>query len=802
MISALRSLREMRLSGRGRKFGLFFVSSIGSRGVGIACQLLQVPIALKAMGAEAFGLWMTLSSFTYLLNFADLGVGVGVQNKLAEMLGFNEERKARALFNSAFAFLLAIGLGLALLLIPATLLFNPERIFGLKEASVIAQAHEAVVAMLLWFCLNLPLGLAQRLAYGAQLGWMHNLSQAAGSMLALCGLATAAHFQLRFGGLLVAAVYPGLLANLGLLAALLHHFRWLTPRGLELRFAPLQGLLKLGVLFCVQQISATVLFALPSLVISGFLGAAAVTPYNLTQRLFNLFGVVQNAFMLPLWPAYAEANARGETNWMRRTLGRSVFATLTLTILPMAVGAWFAIDIIRVWVGHGQDAVLPSPTLLWLLFGWNAVVFLQQPFGYLLAGVSAVRRLTWYSVLSTLITVALMLWLVQMWQQEGVVFALIVGSLPFNLVACMVEALRFLRSHRELEPVLESGEELTETRTEAAGLTIVICTYNNARCLAVTLEHLAKQSGGGEHVPVIVVDNNSSDDTSAVVGRFASRLPNLTCCSEPRQGLAYARQRGIAECSTDWIAFIDDDNYLKPEWVTSAREFIGAHPRCGAFGGHNIIRWETPPERLIAECGYAYAALDLGTATRRLSGKDRWMLRGAGMVIRREALLQAGCTDWMLCTGRSKKNGGIAGDDTEILARVVREGWEVWYNPGCVLDHFIDARRITLAYLSRLHFGFGMAEPVLRGMSRQESFGMWLLRMGGRLLVLGWYVAREALRAPFSAYRRARMSIWYAYLRGAVAGIQIPFAFDVEERRRWLGTSTELSPQASEIARA
>jgi len=151
MISALRSLREMRLSGRGRKFGLFFVSSIGSRGVGIACQLLQVPIALKAMGAEAFGLWMTLSSFTYLLNFADLGVGVGVQNKLAEMLGFNEERKARALFNSAFAFLLAIGLGLALLLIPATLLFNPERIFGLKEASVIAQAHEAVVAMLLWF---------------------------------------------------------------------------------------------------------------------------------------------------------------------------------------------------------------------------------------------------------------------------------------------------------------------------------------------------------------------------------------------------------------------------------------------------------------------------------------------------------------------------------------------------------------------------------------------------------------------------------------------------------------------------
>jgi O-antigen/teichoic acid export membrane protein/glycosyltransferase involved in cell wall biosynthesis len=803
MITHLRSFLQERLTGRGRKLGLFFVSSLGSRGVGIACQLLQVPIALKAMGAEAFGLWMTLSSFTYLLHFADLGVGVGVQNKLAEAFSLNQGQSARTLFNSAFGFLFAVGAGLALLLVPGSFLFSPERIFGLEQAPVIAEAPGAVVAMLVWFCLNLPLGLAQRLAYGLQKGWTHNVSQAVGNILALGGLALGAWFQLSLGWMLVAAVFPSLLANLGLLTTLLHRLGWLTPQGFEFRFATLRGLLDLGLLFCVQQIATTVLFALPPLIISGFLGAAAVTPYNLAQRLFNLFAVIQNAFMLPLWPAYAEAKARGEIGWIRRTLGRSLVATLTLSILPMAVGAWFAIDIIRLWVRNSPDPVLPSPALLWLLFGWNALTFLQQPFGYLLAGVSAVRRLTIYSVLSTLATVPLMILLVQTWRQEGVVVALIVGSLPFNMLGCVVEALRFLRTHREAEHLVPALEEKPITGSGGdTDLTITICTYNNARCLEHALLHISLQTDGGQLVPVLVVDNNSSDDTPAVVRSFETRLPNLRYISEPRQGVAFARQRAISECSTGWLAFIDDDNYLAPDWVISARQFIATHPRCGAFGGRNTVVWETPPHRLIRECGYAYAALNLGSAAQLLTGQKRWMLRGAGMVIRRRPLVQAGCLDWMLCVGRSKKEGGIAGEDTEMLARVAREGWEVWYNPACALDHFIVARRVTLPYLARLHFGFGVAEPVLRGMSRREPFALWALRMVLRLLVLLWYVLREAPRALFSSYRRAKLSIWFAYLRGAILGTRTAFGLDPEERRRWLGAPTEVTAQAATIVRA
>src|SRR5690606_18289846 len=128
----------------------------------------------------------------------------------------------------------------------------------------------------------------------------------------------------------------------------------------------LRELVALGASFGVQQLQHTLFISLPQVIISTHLGAAAVTPYNLAQRLFNLFGVVQSAFMLPLWPAYSDAKAKGDFAWIRRTLRRSIGATVLFTLVPMAVGAIFARPLLNLWVGESAD--LPSSLLVWLLF--------------------------------------------------------------------------------------------------------------------------------------------------------------------------------------------------------------------------------------------------------------------------------------------------------------------------------------------------------------------------------------------------------------------------------------------------
>jgi O-antigen/teichoic acid export membrane protein len=199
----------------------------------------------------------------------------------------------------------------------------------------------------------------------------------------------------------------------------------------------------LGASFGVQQLQHTLFIALPPLIISTQLGAAAVTPYNLAQRLFNLFGVVQSAFMLPLWPAYSDAKAKHDYAWIRRTLRRSVAATLLGSLVPMALGALFARPLLAAWVG--TEAGLPSAMLIWLMFAWNALVFIGQPFGYMLAGLSVVRRLTQYAVISAGLSSILMWILVRDHGVPGVVIGMCLGFLPFLVRANIAEALQVLR---------------------------------------------------------------------------------------------------------------------------------------------------------------------------------------------------------------------------------------------------------------------------------------------------------------------------------------------------------------------
>ncbi|HWA08594.1 MAG TPA: lipopolysaccharide biosynthesis protein [Opitutaceae bacterium] len=455
------------LSGRSRAVGLFFGTSLAARVVGISCQLIQVPIAMSVLGTEAFGLWMTLTGIGYMITFADFGLGQGAQNKLAEAFAAGDDARARELWSATLACFGLIGAVLAVAAVGVAERIDPAALFNLVDPAVRAQAPAAVAVTLLLFCLNFPLGLAQRLAYSRQQGWMHNISLAAGGVGALGGIVLAAHRHWGLPGIIAATLVPLLLANAVLLVIQLAQLGWLDFRLPRCRRATLRELFGLGAYFGVQQLQLIIMLALPQVVISTTLGAAAVTPYNLAQRLFNLFAVIQNAFMLPLWPAYSDALAKGEFAWIRRTLFRSLAATLLLTLAPMALGAAFARPVLTAWIGASHAADLPSTALIWLLFLWNALVFVQQPFGYLLAGMSEVRRVTFYAVVSTAASSVLMFLLAHRRGPEGVVLGMAVGYLPFLLLGNVAETVRVFRAmpdRRAAEPALIPSPSIAEGR--------------------------------------------------------------------------------------------------------------------------------------------------------------------------------------------------------------------------------------------------------------------------------------------------------------------------------------------------
>lgn len=308
-------------------------------------------------------------------------------------------------------------------------------------------------------------------------------------------------------------------------------------------------------------------------------------------------------------------------------------------------------------------------------------------------------------------------------------------------------------------------------------ITVAICTHDNAEVLDRALRRLARQRVAGGSWELLVVDNRCSDRTPALLEAWqrSGAFPAMRVVREERLGLSNARRCAIAHARADVIAFIDDDCFLNRGWIAQAIAFARRHPRAGAFGGQVRIRWESPPGPLGAECEWALARQLLGNRPVRLPARAGVPLVGAGIVLRREALLQSGWIERAQFMGRTGKVL-TAGDDAEMTFRIRAAGWELWYTPTMKIDHVLAAWRSEASYLARLFHGIGLTLPY-----------MWILS--------GY---RE--RTAFYGARHVVAGLW-RFLRRAVSALNYRLRGDqLRSQRRWLDAQLELGTVRGALA--
>ncbi len=103
---------------------------------------------------------------------------------------------------------------------------------------------------------------------------------------------------------------------------------------------------------------------------------------------------------------------------------------------------------------------------------------------------------------------------------------------------------------------------------ETPTISVVIPGYEQARFIEPCLDSVAAQTWDGR-VEVIVVDDGSPDDLG---NRARNHRLDPTVIHQPNRGVAAARNRGIAESSAPWIAFLDaDDRWLPTKLADQMR---------------------------------------------------------------------------------------------------------------------------------------------------------------------------------------------------------------------------------------
>ncbi len=362
---------EGRAKERQRRIALTALAAALAKVVSVSTTLVSVPLTLRYLGAERYGLWMTISSLVAMLGFADLGVGNGLLTAVAAAKGREDREAIRGDVSSALVALLLLALAALTMFGVISSLVDWPSALNVKTPEATREAAPALAALVACFALGMPIGVTQKIQMGLQLGFMSSLSQCLSSATALFAVLAAVHWRASLPWLVLA--YAGSPLLVGWLNGVVFFVRFapdLAPAWRAVSLRGMKSVMGTGVLFLVLQLAGAFAFASDNIIIARISGPAAVAGYAVPVQMFAPVSTVLLMALSPLWPAYGEAIARGDGAWARKTLKRSFASSVAIASVLSLLLATGGPRLLALWVG---PAVAPPASLLFALAVWKVV---------------------------------------------------------------------------------------------------------------------------------------------------------------------------------------------------------------------------------------------------------------------------------------------------------------------------------------------------------------------------------------------------------------------------------------------
>jgi GT2 family glycosyltransferase len=272
-------------------------------------------------------------------------------------------------------------------------------------------------------------------------------------------------------------------------------------------------------------------------------------------------------------------------------------------------------------------------------------------------------------------------------------------------------------------------------------ISVILCSYNGARTIRETLEGLRRLAY--PRYEVIVVDDGSTDATPAIARGYDVRV-----ISGPNRGLSHARNLGMRAARGDIVAYVDDDAWPDPHWLTYlAAEF--RRTSHAAIGGPNI---PPPDENDVATC---VANAPGGPIHVLISDTEAEHIPGCNMAFRKSALEAVGGFD---------EQFRRAGDDVDVCWRLQEHGMTLGFSPAAMVWH---RRRNSIGAYFRQQRGYGEAESMLERKWPDKYNALGHVEWAGRLYgrgAFGGLTRRTRIYhgtwggAPFQSVYRAAYS--------------------------------------------
>src|ERR1700731_1119628 len=338
---------------RYRRAGMTASTSYIAKALTLLMGFVSVPLTVDYLGAERYGVWLTISSLLLWVALTDFGLaGYALVNVLSEAVGNDDRESARHYAASAFWALVTIALVIGMVF-AAPFHFIPWRaVFRVSDATSTQELESTCALVLTLFVINLPLSLLQSIYNAHQDGYLANIWGIAGGVVSLLGLIVVTRFH---GGLpqLVIAIsgVPALVLLANTYHAFVRRYPWLAPAPSAVRWTCIRRLMKLGGKYMIMQLASLGIYQSQAIIITQILGPSQVVIFVVTYKVVTL--PLDLAYMgtAPFMSAFGEAKARGDWNWIKGAYKNATFASVALGVPLAAALALVSKPLILIWAG-------------------------------------------------------------------------------------------------------------------------------------------------------------------------------------------------------------------------------------------------------------------------------------------------------------------------------------------------------------------------------------------------------------------------------------------------------------------
>lgn len=404
------------------------IATLGARLITVFAQIITVSVALDYLGANRYGIWMTIASIVSFLHLSDLGIGNA-------LIGFIAEKHAT---NDHYSLLSFVKKALAILCLGALLVFfagyvtvnvyDWRTLLSNNQAITAAELKNSILVFLGLFCLGQPLGASQQMRLGLQSGHINAVYNSIGQIMNLLAIYIAVELKGNLPTLIFASMIGTLLLNFFNLVSLMVSLKY--KQGCNVISRPIETrlLFRRAAAFFLLHISGLIAYQSDILIVSYFHSSAAVSEYSIVLKYFSIPSVFLSFFFVGMWPAYSDALMRQEKIWVESFFWKSMRYSLAANAVICIFLFVSAKPLVAIWT---KGRITPDSWLLTAMALWSFSTAIGGSLATLLNGMNVLKFQIVVSFLSALVNFVISVKLAQLVGISGPVWGSLITSLIF-----------------------------------------------------------------------------------------------------------------------------------------------------------------------------------------------------------------------------------------------------------------------------------------------------------------------------------------------------------------------------------